>query len=65
MGVTDARIFSKPGIKTYGYTPMQLPSDRKFTKLAHAANERIPIEASDSGTQAIFEVLHRFGETVI
>jgi acetylornithine deacetylase/succinyl-diaminopimelate desuccinylase-like protein len=65
MAVTDARFFSKLGIQTYGFTPMQLPSDFKFTELAHAANERIPIDAVDFGTQAIYEVLHRFGEATI
>ena len=63
MGVTDARFFSKLGIQTYGFTPMQLPLDFKFAELAHAANERIPVEAMDFGTQAIFDVLQRFGET--
>jgi acetylornithine deacetylase/succinyl-diaminopimelate desuccinylase-like protein len=62
MGVTDARFFSKLGIQTYGFTPMQLPHNFNFTELAHAANERIPIEAMDFGTQAIFEALQRFGE---
>jgi acetylornithine deacetylase/succinyl-diaminopimelate desuccinylase-like protein len=62
MGVTDARFFSQLGIQTYGFTPMQLPTDFKFTELAHAANERIPVEAMDFGTQAIFDVLKRFGE---
>jgi hypothetical protein len=63
--VTYARFFSKLGIQTYGYTSKQLPSGYKFAELAHAANQRIPIEASDFGTQEIFEVLHRFGETII
>jgi len=62
MGVTDARFFSQLGIQTYGFTPMQLPANFKFTELAHAANERIPVEAMDFGTQAIFEALKRFGE---
>ena len=65
MGVTDARFFSKLGIQTYGFTPMQLPPDFKFAELAHAANERIPIEALVFGTQAIYEVLLRFGEATI
>ena len=62
MGVTDARFFSQLGIQTYGFTPMQLAPDFKFAELAHAANERIPVEAMDFGTQAIFEALQRFGE---
>jgi acetylornithine deacetylase/succinyl-diaminopimelate desuccinylase-like protein len=65
MGVTDARFFSKLGIQTYGFTPMQLPADFKFASVVHAANERIPVAAMDFGTKAIFEVLKRFGEAAI
>jgi len=58
--VTDARFFSRLGIQTYGYTPMQLPEDMSFTRVIHGANERIPIEALNFGTEAIFQVLQRF-----
>jgi hypothetical protein len=43
-GVTDARFFSRLGIQTYGYLPMQLPGDFNFIQIIHAANERIPAE---------------------
>jgi acetylornithine deacetylase/succinyl-diaminopimelate desuccinylase-like protein len=62
MGVTDARFFSQLGIQTYGFLPMTLPNEFKFTSVVHAADERIPVEAMDFGTQAIFEALQRFGE---
>ena len=61
-GVTDARFFNLIGIQTYGFLPMTLPNEFKFTSVVHAANERIPVEAMDFGTQAIFEGLQRFGE---
>ncbi len=61
MGVTDARFFSKLGIQTYGFNPMKLPGDLKLASLAHAADERIPLEAMAFGSQAMFEVLKRFG----
>ncbi len=60
--VTDARFFSRLGIQTYGFTPMQLAPDFKFSSLVHAANERIPVEAVDFGTNAIYKALQRFGE---
>jgi len=60
--VTDARFFSKLGIQTYGFTPMQLPEDFDFSSLIHAANERIPVDAVDFGTDAIYKALQRFGE---
>jgi acetylornithine deacetylase/succinyl-diaminopimelate desuccinylase-like protein len=59
-GVTDGRYFSQLGIQTYGFTPMQLPEDFNFTQTIHAADERIPIDAVDFGTQAIYQVLTRF-----
>jgi acetylornithine deacetylase/succinyl-diaminopimelate desuccinylase-like protein len=59
--VTDARLFSRLGIQTYGFTPMKLSEDFKFFDLAHAADERLPVEVMDFGTNAIYSVLQRFG----
>jgi acetylornithine deacetylase/succinyl-diaminopimelate desuccinylase-like protein len=60
-GVTDARFFSRLGIQTYGFTPMNLSEDYAFTSIVHAADERIPAEAMEFGTQAIYQALQRFG----
>jgi acetylornithine deacetylase/succinyl-diaminopimelate desuccinylase-like protein len=60
MGVTDARWFSKLGIQTYGFTPLKLPQDYNFMQAAHAADERIPVDAIDFGVQAIFKAMQRF-----
>jgi acetylornithine deacetylase/succinyl-diaminopimelate desuccinylase-like protein len=38
---------------------MQLPPDFNFTQTFHAADERIPVEALEFGTNAIYEVLRR------
>jgi len=59
--VTDGRFFSRLGIQTYGYLPMLLPEDFNFTQTIHAADERIPIKAVEFGTNAIYQVLQRFG----
>ncbi len=59
-GTSDARFFSRLGIQTYGFLPMPLPEDFNFSQTLHAADERIPIEAVDFGTNAIYEVLKRF-----
>ena len=59
--VTDAYFFSQLGIQTYGFLPMRLPRGWSVPALAHAADERIPIEAMDFGANAIFEVLRHFG----
>ena len=58
--VTDARIFSRLGIQTYGFTPMKLPPDFNFFKMIHAADERIPTEAVSFGADAIYELLKRY-----
>ncbi len=60
-GVTDGRFFSRLGIQTYGFLPMPLPEDFNFARTIHAANERIPVDALNFGTNAIYSVLQRFG----
>ena len=60
-GITDGRLFSHLGIQTYGFLPMTLPEDFNFTQTIHAGDERVPVEAIDFGTNAIYEVLRRFG----
>ncbi len=40
---------------------MKLPPDFAFWDAIHAADERIPIEALDFGTDAIYRLLQRFG----
>jgi acetylornithine deacetylase/succinyl-diaminopimelate desuccinylase-like protein len=58
---TDARHFARLGIQSYGFTPMQLPREMRFTELIHAADERIPVDALRFGTDAVFRVLQRYG----
>ena len=58
--VTDGRFFTRLGIQTYGFLPMQLPEDMAFMELIHAENERLPAEAMEFGTSAIERVLQRF-----
>ncbi|MBP2000043.1 acetylornithine deacetylase/succinyl-diaminopimelate desuccinylase-like protein [Paenibacillus shirakamiensis] len=60
-GGTDGRWFARLGIQTYGFLPMQLPKDMAFTQYIHAADERIPVEAVEFGTDAIYRVLERYG----
>jgi acetylornithine deacetylase/succinyl-diaminopimelate desuccinylase-like protein len=60
-GVTDARHFARLGIQTYGFTPMNLPSDFNFFELIHAANERIPVDALRFGANTLYDVIRRYG----
>ena len=59
-GVSDARFFTKLGIQTYGFTPLQLPDDFSFIGTIHAADERVPVVALDFGVQAIYQALQNF-----
>lgn len=61
VATTDARLFSRLGIHTYGFLPMNLAEEFNFLQLIHAADERIPVESLDFGTNAIYEALQRFG----
>ena len=60
IGVTDGRFFSLAGVQTYGFLPMRLPQDFAFTKLIHAADERIPVDALEFGAEAVWRAVQRF-----
>jgi acetylornithine deacetylase/succinyl-diaminopimelate desuccinylase-like protein len=60
IGVTDGRFFSQAGVQTYGFLPMRLPEDFEFTKLIHAADERIPADAVEFGAEAVWRAVQRF-----
>ncbi|MBN1658412.1 MAG: M20/M25/M40 family metallo-hydrolase [Anaerolineae bacterium] len=59
--VTDARHFARLGIQTYGYTPMKLPAALDFWKLIHAADERVPVDALEFGTDCVYRLLQQYG----
>jgi acetylornithine deacetylase/succinyl-diaminopimelate desuccinylase-like protein len=61
-GCTDARYFARLGIQTYGFTPMNLPAGLDIYRLAHGPDERVPVEALEFGTAAMYQVLERFGQ---
>lgn len=62
-GVSDARFFSRLGIQTYGFTPMNLPPGLDLLQRAHAADERIPLECLDFGINAIYKALQLYGKS--
>ena len=61
-GSSDARFFSRLGIQTYGFLPMNLPPDFNFVQHIHAADERIPAEAVSFGSNVLYRVLERYGQ---
>jgi acetylornithine deacetylase/succinyl-diaminopimelate desuccinylase-like protein len=55
-GGTDAKSFSRLGIRCFGFTPLRLPPDLDFSGLFHGVDERVPLDALEFGTG----VLDRF-----
>ena len=58
-GGTDGRHFAKLGIPTYGFTPVTIPPGLDAWATIHDADERIPVEALDFGTEAILRAIQR------
>jgi acetylornithine deacetylase/succinyl-diaminopimelate desuccinylase-like protein len=55
-GGTDAKAFSKLGIRHFGFTPLRLPPDLDFAALFHGIDERVPVDGLQFGVR----VLDRF-----
>jgi acetylornithine deacetylase/succinyl-diaminopimelate desuccinylase-like protein len=55
-GGTDAKAFSRLGIRCFGFSPLRLPADLNFTALFHGIDERVPVDGLQFGVR----VLDRF-----
>jgi acetylornithine deacetylase/succinyl-diaminopimelate desuccinylase-like protein len=44
-GGTDAKAWSRVGIRCFGFSPLRLPADLDFTGLFHGVDERVPLDA--------------------
>ncbi len=55
-GGTDAKSFSRLGIRCFGFTPLRLPADLDFSGMFHGVDERVPVDALRFGVR----VLDRF-----
>ena len=55
-GGTDAKALSRLGIRSFGFSPLQLPPDLNFAAMFHGVDERVPIDGLRFGTR----VLDRF-----
>jgi acetylornithine deacetylase/succinyl-diaminopimelate desuccinylase-like protein len=64
-GGTDARHLASVGVQSYGFLPMKLPPEFDFEATIHAADERIPVEAVEFGTDRLYEVIERYGPGAI
>jgi acetylornithine deacetylase/succinyl-diaminopimelate desuccinylase-like protein len=53
---TDAKSFSRLGLRCFGFTPLRLPADLDFSGMFHGIDERVPVEGLRFGAR----VLDRF-----
>ncbi|SCL22264.1 Acetylornithine deacetylase/Succinyl-diaminopimelate desuccinylase [Micromonospora pallida] len=58
-GGTDAKAFSRLGIRCFGFAPLRLPPDLNFSALFHGIDERVPVDGLQFGVR----VLDRFLRT--
>ena len=56
IGGTDAKAWSRLGIRCFGFAPLRLPPDLDFVGLFHGVDERVPTESLEFGAR----VLDRF-----
>ncbi|MFG2872556.1 M20/M25/M40 family metallo-hydrolase [Streptomyces sp. NPDC048338] len=54
---TDAGIFARLGIRCYGWLPLRLPAGSDHRRLLHCADERVPVDALEFGTERLIELL--------
>jgi acetylornithine deacetylase/succinyl-diaminopimelate desuccinylase-like protein len=53
FGGTDAKAFSRLGIRGYGFSPLRLPADLDFPALFHGVDERVPLDALTFGATTL------------
>ena len=56
---TDGRHLSRVGVQSYGFTPIQV-GDLPFLDLVHSADERIPVETIEWGTERVVDAIKRY-----
>jgi acetylornithine deacetylase/succinyl-diaminopimelate desuccinylase-like protein len=55
-GGTDAKSFSRLGIRCFGFSPLRLPPELDFSGMFHGVDERVPLDSLRFGVR----VLDRF-----
>jgi len=58
-GGTDAKAFSRLGVRGFGFSPLRLPPDLDFAALFHGVDERVPVEALRFGVRVLDRFLAR------
>ena len=58
-GGTDAKSFSRLGIRNFGFAPLRLPADLDFAGMFHGVDERVPVDALRFGVRVLDDFLDR------
>jgi acetylornithine deacetylase/succinyl-diaminopimelate desuccinylase-like protein len=58
-GGTDAKSFSRLGIRCFGFAPLRLPADLDFFGMFHGVDERVPVDALQFGVRVLDGFLDR------
>ena len=56
-GGTDAKAFSRLGMRCFGFAPLRLPPDLNFSALFHGIDERVPVEGLQFGVRVLDRLL--------
>lgn len=56
-GFTDAKHYSRLGIRCFGFSPVKLPEGFDFVGLMHGHDERIPVEGFFFGVRVLFDLV--------
>jgi acetylornithine deacetylase/succinyl-diaminopimelate desuccinylase-like protein len=56
---TDAKSFSRLGMRCFGFTPLRLPSDMDFSGMFHGVDERVPVDGLRFGVRVLDSFLDR------
>jgi acetylornithine deacetylase/succinyl-diaminopimelate desuccinylase-like protein len=58
-GGTDAKSFSRLGMRCFGFSPLRLPPDLDFSGMFHGVDERVPLESLTFGVRVLDQFLER------
>ena len=56
-GGTDAKAFSRLGLRCFGFAPLRLPPDLNFAALFHGIDERVPTDGLRFGVRVLGRLL--------
>jgi acetylornithine deacetylase/succinyl-diaminopimelate desuccinylase-like protein len=54
---TDAKHFTKLGMRSYGFVPLRLPDGFDFAAMFHGVDERVPVDALHFGARVVDRLL--------